>query len=125
MQGPPPTPARAIGRHCLLDCGGCDVAKLRDEAFLRNALAAAAVAGGMTVLAVTSHKFDQGGGVTAIALLSESHLSIHTWPEDGYAAIDAFTCGGADATAACAALADALGARSRRRQHLPRDVPRA
>ena len=52
----------------------------------------AAERAGGTVLDVTSHKFTPQG-VTALALLSESHISIHTWPEHGYSAVDVFTCG--------------------------------
>ena len=52
----------------------------------------AAEAANATLLSISSKKFDPQG-VTAVVLLSESHLSIHTWPEYGYAAIDAFTCG--------------------------------
>jgi S-adenosylmethionine decarboxylase len=47
---------------------------------------------GATLLQLISHRFDPQG-VTGLALLAESHLSIHTWPESGYAAVDVFTCG--------------------------------
>ena len=59
---------------------------------MREKLREAAQIAGATVLSVHSHKFTHVG-VTAFALLAESHISIHTWPELGYAAVDAFTCG--------------------------------
>ncbi len=71
---------------------GCDSEKLNDESFLRCALNNAAKLANAKILNLMSHKFDPQG-VTAIALLAESHLSIHTWPESGYSAVDIFTCG--------------------------------
>lgn len=59
------------------------------EAVLREAVAAARV----TLLDVRLHHFGEGNGVTGVALLAESHISIHTWPESALAAIDIFTCG--------------------------------
>ena len=79
-------------KHCLLDLYNCDVLKLNDESFLRCTINNAAKKANARVLNLISHKFEPQG-VTAIALLSESHLSIHTWPESHYAAIDIFTCG--------------------------------
>lgn len=80
------------GIHCLLELTGCSQALLNDEAFIRQAVTDAAAASGSTLLSLTSHAFSPCG-VTALGLLAESHLSIHTWPENGYAAIDIFTCG--------------------------------
>ena len=65
---------------------------LDDEAHIRNVLANAAQLSESTLLNVSSHKFSPCG-VTAIALLAESHISIHTWPENGLAVCDVFTCG--------------------------------
>lgn len=81
-----------IGRHCVAELGGGKYNLLNDEEYICHALKEAATESGATFLGVTSHKFEPQG-VTAVALLSESHISIHTWPEHGYAAIDAFTCG--------------------------------
>ena len=66
--------------------------KLNDESFLRCLLNNAAKLANASVLNIASNKFEPLG-VTAIALLAESHLSIHTWPESTYAAVDIFTCG--------------------------------
>ena len=70
----------------------CDYAKLNDESFLRCTLNKAAKLSNATVLNLISNKFEPQG-VTAIALLAESHISIHTWPESNYSAVDIFTCG--------------------------------
>ena len=79
-------------RHFLLELYGCDFEKLNDESFLRCSLNYAAKLADATVLNLISNKFEPQG-VTAIALLAESHLSIHTWPESNYSAVDIFTCG--------------------------------
>ena len=79
-------------KHLLLELYGCDYEKLNDESFLRCTLNRAAKLAKATVLNLISNKFEPQG-VTAIALLAESHISIHTWPESKYSAVDIFTCG--------------------------------
>ena len=79
-------------RHILFTLRGCPFGFLDDEAHIRNVLANAAQLSKSTLLDISSHKFDPYG-VTAIALLAESHISIHTWPENGLAVCDVFTCG--------------------------------
>ena len=79
-------------KHLLLELYRCDCEKLNDESFLRCTLNRAAKLAKATVLNLISNKFEPQG-VTAIALLAESHISIHTWPESNYSAIDIFTCG--------------------------------
>ena len=79
-------------KHFLLELYGCDYKKLNDESFLRCMLDNAAKLANAKVLNLISKKFEPQG-VTAIALLAESHLSIHTWPEAHYSAVDIFTCG--------------------------------
>ena len=78
--------------HFLLELYRCDNKKLNDESFLRCTLNNAAKHANAKVLNLVSNKFEPQG-VTAIALLAESHLSIHTWPEEKYSAVDIFTCG--------------------------------
>ena len=80
------------GNHILLELYGCNREKLNDELYLRCQLNSAAKLAKASVLNIVSNKFEPFG-VTAIALLAESHLSIHTWPESYYSAIDIFTCG--------------------------------
>ena len=81
-----------ISKHLLLELYKCDYEKLNDESFLRCSLNRAAKFAKATVLNLISNKFEPQG-VTAIALLAESHISIHTWPESNYSAVDIFTCG--------------------------------
>ena len=79
-------------KHFLLELYRCDCEKLNDELFLRCILNRASKLANATVLNLISNKFEPQG-VTAIALLAESHISIHTWPESYYSAVDIFTCG--------------------------------
>ena len=79
-------------KHLLLELYRCDREKLNDESFLRCILNRASKLANATVLNLISNKFEPQG-VTAIALLAESHISIHTWPESNYSAVDIFTCG--------------------------------
>ena len=79
-------------KHLLLELYRCDCEKLNDESFLRCTLNRAAKLAKATVLNLISNKFEPQG-VTAIALLAESHISIHTWPESNFSAVDIFTCG--------------------------------
>lgn len=81
-----------VGTHCILEIYGCPFTLLNSEEHIRETLTQASKQGMSTLLNLTSHKFDPQG-VTALALLAESHISIHTWPETGYAALDVFTCG--------------------------------
>ena len=78
-------------KHLLLELYRCDREKLNDESFLRCTLNRAAKLANATVLNLISNKFEPQG-VTAIALLAESHISIHPWPELNYSAVDIFTC---------------------------------
>ena len=79
-------------KHLLLELYKCNHEKLNDESFLRCTLDKAAKLANAKVLNLISNKFEPQG-VTAIALLAESHISIHTWPESNYSAVDIFTCG--------------------------------
>lgn len=82
----------AIGKHLIVDMYGCSYDVLDNLEFIKTAMLAAVKEANMTLLDFSSFKFEPQG-LTALALLAESHLSIHTYPELGYAAIDAFTCG--------------------------------
>ena len=81
-----------IGRHLTIDMYGCSFEHLNNLEFIKEAMLAAITESNMTMLTFTHHKFEPQG-LTAIALLAESHMSIHTYPERGYAAIDVFTSG--------------------------------
>ena len=81
-----------LGKHCLSEVYGCPFEILNDEKFLSSKIIEAINITKLTLLDISTHKF-QPQGVTIVALLSESHISIHTWPENGSAALDIFTCG--------------------------------
>ena len=81
-----------IGRHCILELYDCPDYLLDNQPFIQQVLREAAEIAKSTLLGELAHKFDPQG-VTALVLLAESHISIHTWPESGYAAVDVFTCG--------------------------------
>jgi S-adenosylmethionine decarboxylase len=78
-------------RHLLIELTGCN-ASINEEAVVRGAIAEIVEAVGAELLEIRSHIFAPQG-LTAFALLSESHFSIHCWPECGYAAADLLTCG--------------------------------
>ena len=82
----------ALGKHMLLELRDCNKELLNDLSFLQNALVSAAEEAGATVIDKHFHRFSPQG-VSGVVLISESHLSLHTWPECGYAAVDIFTCG--------------------------------
>lgn len=82
------------GHHLLLDFWECK--GLTDIGFIQEAIESAAIACGATILETKLHSFGEGGGITGVAILSESHISIHTWPEINYAALDIFVCGSCD-----------------------------
>ena len=81
-----------LGRHLIIEMYDCDPLLLDNIDFIEQILIEAAKATKSTILWYKFHKF-QPQGVTGIVIVAESHLSIHTWPEFGYAAIDVFTCG--------------------------------
>lgn len=94
--------AYAPGQHALMDFWGAG--NLDDTAFIEAAMRRAAASCGATVLEVKLHHFGAGMGVTGVALLAESHISIHTWPETGFAALDIFVCGACTPDAAVESL---------------------
>ncbi len=82
----------ALGRHLLVELHDCDKEALNDLSLLREVMVSAAVDCGAVVLGESFHRFSPQG-VSGVVVIAESHLSIHTWPEYGYAAADIFTCG--------------------------------
>ena len=83
------------GTHLIIDLWGAS--GLDNLALVDGAMRQAVEAVGATLLRLDLHHFEPNGGVSGVALLAESHISIHTWPETGFAAIDIFVCGTCDA----------------------------
>lgn len=82
------------GTHLLIDLWGAR--NLDDLEHVEEALRKAVDAANATLLHVHLHHFTPNGGISGVAVLAESHISIHTWPERRYAALDVFMCGSAD-----------------------------
>lgn len=98
------------GKHVLLDLYGADCSHTKTE--LGDILRNAAENCSATVLGSNFHHFGEGFGITGVVLLSESHISIHTWPEKSYIAIDIFMCGGCDPLGALPSLKNAFSAKT-------------
>jgi S-adenosylmethionine decarboxylase len=81
-----------FGRHVAVDTWGVDFDLLNDAEWLQAQMVEAAEVCGATVMSVQSKQFEPQGA-TVLVLLSESHISIHTYPERGFAALDCYTCG--------------------------------
>jgi S-adenosylmethionine decarboxylase len=120
----------STGAHWLIEM--YDVPHLDDAKLIRRALRLAVTASGARLIRLQLHHFGPQRGVTGVALLAESHLSIHTWPERRYAALDIFMCGACSPQKALDALEQALqpgtvsvrrmvrGLKTRRKGGLPR-----
>lgn len=82
---------RCAGAHLIIDLYGAK--KLDDIGHIEAALRQCVEASGATLLHIHLHHFEPNGGVSGVAVLAESHISIHSWPENGFAALDVFMCG--------------------------------
>ncbi len=82
------------GTHLIIDLW--DAERLDDLPHVEQALRDAVTAAKATLLAIKLHHFSENGGISGVVILAESHISIHTWPERGYAALDIFMCGSAN-----------------------------
>ncbi len=82
----------ALGRQILVEFYGCDEAVLTDTANLREVMLEGTRRSGATIISNEFHTFSPHG-VSGVIVIAESHVTVHTWPEFGYAAIDIFTCG--------------------------------
>ena len=103
---------KALGTHIVCELSGCDAQALTDVDLVREMMIGAAKASRATVMEVAFHRFEPQG-VSGTVILAESHLSIHTWPEKGYAAMDFYTCGDhTDPWLACEFAAKVLHAKS-------------
>jgi spermidine synthase len=110
-----------VGRHAICELWGAS--NLNSVVLAEKALRDAAAAGNMTLIEVVVHQFSPHG-VSGVALIAESHLAIHTWPEHGYVAADFFTCGeNSDIDAIIDVLRDAFAAERADVRFLTRGVP--
>jgi len=82
----------ALGRHLLLELKVCNSKVLNDLKKVQEIMVSAAKEAKATIVEISFHKFSPFG-ISGVVVIAESHISIHTWPEYGYAAIDIFTCG--------------------------------
>jgi len=100
----------ALGRHLLLELYECNAEVLNSLGTIKSALVEAARRAEATIIDVVFHEFNPFG-ISGVVVIAESHLSIHTWPEHRYAAVDIFSCGEALKPAEAAAyLVEQLGA---------------
>jgi S-adenosylmethionine decarboxylase len=112
----------ALGRHLLVELNDCDRGILNDLDLLRDAMLTAAVKSGAVVLGDSFHRFSPQG-VSGVVVIAESHLSVHTWPEYGYAAVDVFTCGHTvDPQVAADVLVEKLGSKNHTQNEIKRGV---
>lgn len=111
---------RVLGWHSLIELTDCPVERLSDVATLKRQLVTIVTQAGGTVVRTVFHRF-KPWGVSGVVVISESHVTLHTWPEHGYAAVDVFSCSRKLRAAEIAReLGRALGARSVHRQALRR-----
>jgi S-adenosylmethionine decarboxylase len=112
----------ALGRHLLVELHDCDKEALNNPDFIRKVMLDAAIDCGAVVLGESFHRFSPQG-VSGVVIIAESHLSIHTWPEHGYAAVDVFTCGtSVRPEKAAEVIIEKLGSRNHSLVEIPRGV---
>ena len=89
-----PAARKAAGLHLLGDLHGCrgDGRLMHDATHLQAFCQRAVADAGLTAVGALFHSFGEGAGVTGVVVLAESHLSVHTWPEDGYVTLDVYVC---------------------------------
>ena len=85
---------RCAGAHLIIDLYGAE--RIDDLDHIEATLRRCVTAAGATLLHIHLHHFEPNGGVSGVAILAESHISIHSWPEASYAALDVFMCGKAE-----------------------------
>lgn len=110
-----------MGRHVISELWGCDFEKLNNMEMIEQIFVDAALKSGAEIREVAFHKFAPQG-VSGVVIISESHLTIHSFPEHGYASIDVYTCGDLDPNIAADYIAEALNAQTRENIELPRGM---
>lgn len=112
-----------LGRHLIAEFYGCTDTALDDVERMRSHMRGAAEIIGATIVGEVFHRYVPQG-VSGTLLIAESHLSVHTWPEAQYVAVDIFTCGGMDPRPGFRWLRDALGACDQRMHEIVRGLDR-
>ncbi|WP_100331813.1 adenosylmethionine decarboxylase [Bacillus xiapuensis] len=110
-----------MGRHVISELWGCNIEKLNDMEKIEQIFVEAALKSGAEIREVVFHKFAPHG-VSGVVIISESHLTIHSFPEHGYASIDVYTCGDLDPNIAANYIAEALEAESNESMEMPRGM---
>ncbi|HEU4965635.1 MAG TPA: adenosylmethionine decarboxylase [Bacilli bacterium] len=111
-----------MGRHVIAELWECDQQMLNDQASVERIMVNAALESGAEVREVVFHKFSPHG-VSGVVIISESHLTIHSFPEHGYASIDVYTCGDRiDPNVACDYITQGLRAGRKESIQIPRGV---
>jgi len=114
---------KALGTHLLIELWSCNTQKLDNLDYLERIMSQAAEVAGATVLKTAFQDFNPQG-VSGVVVIAESHLTIHTWPELGYAALDIFTCGTTvDPWKAAGFLRQELEAEGYQMRDLKRGIP--
>jgi S-adenosylmethionine decarboxylase len=98
---------RCAGVHLIIDLHGAE--RLDDIDHIEETLRLCVAAANATLLHIHLHHFEPNGGVSGVAVLAESHISFHSWPEASYAALDVFMCGNANPDACVPVLREAFG----------------
>lgn len=114
---------RILGRHLVVELSDCNRELLDDERLLEQYLQEAVRRSGATIVQSVFHRYNPQG-VSGVVVIAESHISMHTWPEYGYAAVDFFTCGtSVDPYKAHDYLKQMLRAESAQVTEIPRGIP--
>lgn len=111
----------ALGTHILLDLERCNVEILKSTRKIHSIMLTAARKAGATIVKKAFHQF-KPYGVSGMVVIAESHLSIHTWPEYEYAAVDIFVCGNLDVDSAEKYLIKRLASKQHHRRKLKRGI---
>jgi len=114
---------KQLGRHILAEFTGCDTEVLNSIEKVKTALLEAARQSGATIVDSVFHQYNPYG-LSGVVVIAESHISIHTWPEYGYAAVDFFTCGDqVDPWKACLYMKEKLACLEMHTQEISRGIP--
>jgi S-adenosylmethionine decarboxylase len=112
-----------VGKHFIVELSECSVEVLNDLSKVKEILSRAAVNANTEVKELAFHHF-YPQGVSGVVVIAESHISIHTWPENGYAALDIYTCGDkADPRVACDYIAKEFNAKTIHMTEINRGIP--